>query len=272
MVLNFLAGGAGVNVLARQAGAEVWVADAGVKGGAAFPDHPQLLKRSLGPGTADFTQGSAMTRSQAEQAVHGGREAAAALHARGVQMLATGDMGIGNTTSSAAVVSAVLGLDPGLVTGRGTGVGPEAWERKKEVVREGIQRNHPDGKDGMDVLAKVGGFEIGFLAGAILGAAERRVPVVADGFISGAAALLAWRLDPTCRDYLVAGHQSVEIGHRHVLEALGLRPYLNLDLRLGEGTGAVLCFHLVDAACRVVREMATFQSAGVSDKEGKGKG
>lgn len=267
MVLNFLAGGAGVNVLARQAGARVWVVDAGVKGGENFPEHPSLIRRSQGQGTADFTQGPAMSTVQAAACLSQGREVAAGLIDDGCHMLATGDMGIGNTTASSAIAAAILDLPLEQMTGRGTGIDAEGWTKKMAVIRRALDLNRPDGKDGLDVLGKVGGFEIGLLAGAILGAAERRVPVVIDGFISGAAALIAFRVDPACRHYLIAGHQSVEIGHRHILEALGLRAYLNLEMRLGEGTGAVLCFHLVDAACRIVREMATFESAGVSDKD-----
>jgi nicotinate-nucleotide--dimethylbenzimidazole phosphoribosyltransferase len=269
MVLNFLSGGAGINVLARQTGARVVVVDAGVKVSQGFPAHPDFLSRSQGQGTADFSQGPAMSKDQAEAAVKSGFEVASALAKDGMQMLATGDMGIGNTTASSAIAAAILSLPLDQVTGRGTGIDAKGWERKMAVIRKALEVNHPEGKDGLDVLAKVGGFEIGFLAGAVLGAASHRIPVVLDGFISGAAALIAVRLAPDSRHYLLAAHQSVEIGHRHVLESLGLRAYLHLDLRLGEGTGSALFFNLVDASCRVVAEMATFESAGVSDKDAK---
>ncbi|HXB98565.1 MAG TPA: nicotinate-nucleotide--dimethylbenzimidazole phosphoribosyltransferase [bacterium] len=265
MVLNFLSGGAAINVLARQAGARVVVADAGVNT-EGFPDHPSLLKLSLGRGTADFSQGPAMSRQDAELCVRRGREAVAALAGHGLDLLAIGEMGIGNTTPSAALCACLLELEPEVVTGRGTGLDAAAWQRKVDVVRAALELNAPDKDDAMDCLAKVGGFEIGLLAGAILEAAERRIPVVLDGFITGAAALLAWKLEPKSAAFMIASHQSQELGHRHLLERLGLRPYLNLDLRLGEGSGAALFLPLVDAAGAILKEMATFESAGVTDK------
>ena len=265
MVLNFLAGGAAINVLARQAGARVVVADAGVNTDA-FPDHAGLLKLSLGRGTADLSRGPAMDRPTAALALQRGREAVAGLAAQGLDLLAVGEMGIGNTTPSAALCACLLGLDPAQVTGRGTGVDAAAWQRKVDVIRRALALNRPDQEDALDCLAKVGGFEIGLLAGAMLEAAGRGIPVVLDGFITGAAALVAWKLDPEVRHFLLASHQSQEVGHKHLLERLGLRAYLNLDLRLGEGSGAALFLPLVDAATAILRDMATFESAGVSDK------
>lgn len=204
-----------------------------------------------------------MTRDQAVQAVAAGiglaREAAA-------DVVATGDMGIGNTTAASAVVSVVTGRPADEVTGRGTGVDDAALRRKVAIVRKAIARNRPDPADGIDVLAKVGGFEIGGLAGIILGAAGMRVPVVIDGFISGAAALVAVTLCPRARDYLIAGHRSPEPGHGVCLEWLDLAPVLDLGMRLGEGTGAALAMAVVEAACRILGEMATFDEAGVSEK------
>jgi nicotinate-nucleotide--dimethylbenzimidazole phosphoribosyltransferase len=265
MVLNFLSGGAAISVLARQAGARVVVADAGVNY-AAFPEHPALLKLSLGLGTADMSRGPAMSRETAALAVLKGRQAVARLAEQGLDLLAIGEMGIGNTTPSAALCACLLQLEPELVTGRGTGVDAAGWQRKVDVIKRSLAVNQPDPADALDCLAKVGGFEIGLLAGAILESAARGIPVVLDGFITGAAALVAWKLDPQVRHFLLASHQSLEIGHKHLLERLGLRAYLNLELRLGEGSGAALFLPLVDAAAAVLRDMATFESAGVSDK------
>ena len=265
MVLNFLRGGAAINVLARRSGARVVVADAGVNYGG-FPAHPDLLALSMGRGTADISQGPAMGRDQARDCVQRGRDAVAQLASGGMDLLAVGEMGIGNTTPSAALSACLLGLDAEAVTGRGTGLESEAWQRKVATVRRALAANAPEPADALDCLAKVGGFEIGLLAGAMLEAAERRIPVVLDGFITGAAALVACGIDPDVKGYLLASHQSRESGHRHQLERLGLRPYLNLDLRLGEGSGAALFLPLVDTAAAILEGMATFESAGVSDK------
>lgn len=265
MVLNFLGGGAAINVLARRAGARVVVADAGVNSDS-LPEHPGLLRYSAGRGTADFSQGPAMSRIQAQACVDNGRAAVRSLAAGGLDLLAVGEMGIGNTSPSSALCACLLGLDAEAVTGSGTGLDAAGRERKVAVLREALRVNAPDSQDPLDCLAKVGGFEIGLLAGAMLEAASRRIPVVLDGFITGAAALVACRLDPAVKGYLLAAHQSREPGHRILLEHLGLRAYLNLDLRLGEGSGAALFLPLVDAAQAVLGEMATFESAGVSDK------
>ncbi len=265
MVLNYLGGGAAVSVLARRAGARVLVVDAGVNA-PPFAPHPDLLDLKVAKGTRDLSRGPAMTLKQAQDCLAKGRQAVARLAEEGLDALALGEMGIGNTTPSAALCACLLSLDAAVVTGRGTGLDAEGWEHKVAIVRRGLELNDPDGDDALDCLAKVGGFEIGVLAGAILESASRRIPVVLDGFITGAAALIAWKLDPQSARYMLASHQSQEIGHRHLLERLGLRPYLNLDLRLGEGSGAALFLPLIDAAGDILREMATFESAGVSDK------
>ena len=268
MVLNFLAGGAAISVLAKQGGAKVLVLDAGVNDASApLPQHPGLMRRPAAAGTADFSQGPAMTRAQAEAMVAAGREAVAGLAAEGLDLLAIGEMGIGNTTAASAICAAMLELPVAQVTGRGTGLDSAGWDKKVAILEKALALHQPQGADAWDVLCKVGGFEIAALAGALLEASSRRIPVILDGFITGSAALIADRLDPQAKAYWVASHQSVEIGHRHLLERLGLRAYLNLDLRLGEGSGAALLLPFVDAACAVVRDMATFESAGVSDKD-----
>lgn len=264
MVGNFLAGGAAINVLARHVGAHVWVVDMGVA--AELPPHPRLLSRRIGCGTANMAVGPAMTREQALAALQAGMDIAAAAIAEGADILATGEMGIGNTTAAAAVACALGGFAPATVVGRGTGLDDEGLRRKIAVVERALAVNRPDPADGLDVLAKVGGFEIGGLAGLILAAAARRVPVMVDGFIATAAAMIAMRLAPACRDYLIAAHCSLEAGHRLMLDWLGLRPLLDLDLRLGEGTGAALGLSLAEAACKLLAEMATFAEAGVRDR------
>jgi nicotinate-nucleotide--dimethylbenzimidazole phosphoribosyltransferase len=263
MLLNFARGGAAINVLARQAGARLVVVDMGV----AHPPtaRPEIRVRRIGPGTANFTRGPAMTREQALVALSTGAVLADALARDGVGMIGIGDMGIGNTTASSALAAVFTGAAPEEVTGRGTGIDDATFRRKVDVVRRGLEVNRPDPSDAVDVLAKVGGFEIAGLAGVALGAAAARVPVVVDGFIASVAALAAVRLAPNAAGYLIASHRSVEAGHRLVLKALGKVPFLDLDLRLGEGTGAALAMLLVDAALAISAEMATFESAGVSD-------
>ncbi len=264
MVANFLAGGAVVNVLAAAAGVEVCVVDVGVA--TPLPAAPGLLPRNVRPGTADFTVEPAMTRGQARAAVEVGIEVARELVSAGNRALLTGDMGIANTTASAVLVSAFLGADPQEVTGRGTGIDDRTWARKVAVVREALARHHPDPSDPLGVLAAVGGLEHAALAGFILGAAALRVPVVLDGVIAGAAALVAVALHPDALAVCVAGHRSTEPAHALVLHALGLRPLLELDLRLGEGSGAVLALPLITSAVRVLHEVATFDDAGIADE------
>jgi nicotinate-nucleotide--dimethylbenzimidazole phosphoribosyltransferase len=262
MVLNFVRGGAAINVLARQAGARVTVVDVGVA--ADLPPLPGLLARKVAYGTRNMARGPAMTRAQAEAAIQIGVDTLALETANGLDLIATGDMGIGNTTASTALVAALTGLPVAPLTGRGTGVDDAGLRRKVAVIERALAVNQPDPRDPLAVLAKVGGLEIAGLVGVILGAASRRVPVVIDGFISGAAALVAAALAPEVTGYLIAAHQSVEVGHAVVLERLGLQPLLCLDLRLGEGTGAALAFYLVEAAARLLAEMSTFAEAGVS--------
>jgi nicotinate-nucleotide--dimethylbenzimidazole phosphoribosyltransferase len=263
MVLNFLHGGAAINALAAQAGARVIVVDVGV---AADLDHPALVSRKVARGTANMAAGPAMSREQALAAIQVGIDVLADQAAAGLDLVATGEMGIGNTTAASAI-TAVMTLAPvDQVTGHGTGLDEEGRKRKIDVIQRAIAVNEPGGDDPLDVLAKVGGLEIAGLAGVILGAAARRIPVVLDGFISGAAALIAVGLCPQARQYLIAGHVSVERGHRTILEALDLDPILDLRLRLGEGTGAVLAMQVIAAAAAAHREMATFAEAAVTDR------
>lgn len=264
MVLNFLRGGAGVNVLARHAGVDVRVIDIGVD--YEFGTVPGLFDRKIMKGTRNLSVEPAMTRSQAEQSLLVGMELATNAVQEGIGLIGTGEMGIGNTTPSAAITAVMTGRAVADVTGRGTGIDEAGHARKVHVIRTALDRHRPDPTDPLDVLAKVGGFEIGGLAGLILGAAAARIPVVLDGFIAGAAALIAVGLQPSCRDYLIASHRSVEEGHRVILDHLSLKPLLDFDLRLGEGTGACLGIDLVYAAIKIYTEMATFGEAGVAEK------
>ncbi len=265
MVLNFLSGGAAINVLARRAGARVVVADAGVDTDG-FPEHPDLLRLSLGRGTRDFSRGPAMDRATAQESLERGRSAVRELARGGMDLLAVGEMGIGNTSAAAALTACLTGLDLEEVTGAGTGLDSEGRRRKVEVLREALRVNAPDPRDPLDCLAKVGGFEFGVMAGALMEAAALRLPAVLDGVNTGAAALVAQALEPGLAERCVASHQGREPGHRRQLERLGLRAYLELDLRLGEGSGAALFLPFVDACRDILRDMATFESAGVSDK------
>jgi len=261
MLLNFARGGAAINVLCRQVGARLVVADLGTR---TAPAAEGVLDRRIGPGTRNFTTGPAMTREQAVAALEAGIAIAQDLAGDGVDLIGLGDMGIGNTTAASALTAAFIGLDPGEVTGRGTGVDDAGWERKVAAIRRALAVNGREGEP-LDLAARLGGFEILGLAGVVLGAAARRVPVVVDGFITAAAALVAVRLAPLAAGYLIASHRSVEVGHRALLAALQTPPLLDLELRLGEGSGAALAMPLVEAAVRVLHEMATFSSAGVSD-------
>ncbi|MFW6181638.1 MAG: nicotinate-nucleotide--dimethylbenzimidazole phosphoribosyltransferase [Spirochaetota bacterium] len=260
MVQNFLSGGAAVNVLARHAGCTVVVVDMGVAGELALPG---LVSRKIAPGTANFTRGPAMTREQAEAAVLAGIELALE---REFDILGTGEMGIGNTTPSAAVAAVVTGIPVPEITGRGTGVDDRGLARKIDAVQRGIRVNRPDPSDPLDVLAKVGGFEIGGIAGLVLGAAAGRRPVVVDGFISTAGALLARALCPEVSGYMLFSHRSAEQGHDLLLRHLGARPILDLGMRLGEGTGAALAVEVIDAALALYDGMATFDQAGVDNR------
>lgn len=265
MVLNFLRGGAAINVLSRQAGARVTVVDIGVA--AEFEPMPGLIQRKVMCGTRNMAQGPAMKRAEAEKAIQVGMDVLQEEDVRGLDIVATGDMGIGNTTASAAIVAVMTGLPVAQVVGRGTGIDDHGLQRKISVIEQAVATNRPDANNALDVLQKVGGLEIAGLAGVMIAAASRRIPIVVDGFISTAAAMIAVGLNPRVRDYLISAHQSVEVGHQAMLNHLGLAPLLDLNLRLGEGTGAALAFHLIEASTRILHEMATFGEAGVSDKE-----
>lgn len=265
MVMNFLHGGAAIDVLARHTGTRVVVVDMGVA--ADLPPHPDLIVKKIAFGTGNIAAGPAMSRPQAVRAIQHGADVVLDEMARGLDILATGDMGIGNTTSSAAIAAALTGQPAVSFVGRGTGVDEAGLQRKVAAVQAALQVNRPNPEDGLDVLAKVGGFEIAGLAGAMLAAAAHRRPVVIDGFISTAAAMIAVSLCPLAGSYLIASHTSPELGHKHMLAWLRLEPLLDLGLHLGEGTGAVLAVSIVEAACKILDEMATFDEAGVSGKD-----
>ena len=265
MVLNFLHGGAAINVLSRHVGARITIVDMGVA--ANMEGHPMLVDKKVACGTANMTKGPAMTREQAEKAILAGVEVVEPEIAKGLDIVGTGDMGIGNTTPSAAIASVLTGIEPAKIAGRGTGVDNDGLKRKIDAIERALAVNQPDPKDGLDVLSKVGGFEIGGLAGVILGAAANRKAVMVDGFISTAAAMIAVAIAPAVRPYLISAHRSQEYGHGQMVAWLGLKPLVDFDLRLGEGTGAALGISIAEAACKILAEMSTFAEAGVSDKE-----
>ena len=264
MVYNFLNGGAGINVLARHAGARVVIVDMGVA--CDLKNNPALIIKKVNHGTRNMTKGPAMSKGEAIKSIENGIEVFKEELANGIDIVGTGDMGIGNTTPSSAIVAAIIGRNVEEVTGRGTGIDDKTLAGKIAAIKEALKVNKPNPKDGIDILSKVGGFEIGGLTGVILAAAANRVPVVIDGFISGAAALIASTLEPKVKDYMIAAHCSVERGHKIALEFLGLKPVLDLNLRLGEGTGAALAMNIIEAGTKILNEMATFESAGVSEK------
>jgi nicotinate-nucleotide--dimethylbenzimidazole phosphoribosyltransferase len=264
MVLNFLHGGAGINAICRQVGARVIVADIGIAGDLEKKDG--LLSCRVGRGTRNMCSCTAMSMGQAVQSIETGIEIVSREIARGLDIVGTGDMGIGNTTASSAICSVFTGRDVAEVTGRGTGLDDRQLEHKISVIRKALALHHPDPDQPLEVLVAIGGFEIGGLAGIMLGAAAGSIPVVIDGFISGAAALIAVKLCPQLKDYLVSAHVSVEPGHKIMLDYLGLKPLLSLDMRLGEGTGAALGISLAETSARILKEMSTFSEAGVSEK------
>lgn len=265
MLHNFARGGAAINVLARQAGSRLRVVDIGTIG--TLPPAEGVTVRRIAPGTRNFCREPAMSREEAILALETGIEIFEEEWKAGTDVVCTGDMGIGNTTPSAAITAAVTGRPPDEVTGRGTGVSDDGLRLKIAAVRRALTRDPFDPHDGIELLRQVGGFEIGGLAGVIVAAAARRVPVLIDGFISGAAALIANALCPKAKAFMIAAHCSTEPGHRAALEHLGLQPLLDLNLRLGEGTGAALALHLVEASCRILDEMATFEEAAVAKRE-----
>ncbi|MGC9445310.1 MAG: nicotinate-nucleotide--dimethylbenzimidazole phosphoribosyltransferase [Candidatus Methanospirareceae archaeon] len=263
MVHTFLNGGAGINVLARHIGARVVIVDLGV---AADLAHDRLISKKIAYGTANMSTGPAMTREDAMRAIAAGIEVLELEAEQGMDIVGIGEMGIGNTTASSAIAATLTGASVRAVTGTGTGIPSDVFDHKVQVIEAAIRTNEPKKNDPLDVLAKVGGFELGGMAGVILAAASRRIPIVIDGFISTAAALIACALEPAVKEYLIAAHLSAEQGHRVVLDYLGLKPVLALDMRLGEGTGAALGISLVEAACKILNQMATFAEAGVADK------
>ena len=271
MVLNFLAGGAAITVMCRHLGIRQVIVDAGVASDLPTcrmaPGGPGLRTLKIGRGTGDISQGPAMSREQAVQCLEAGINLAIEVIESGVDLLATGDMGIGNTTASSAITAAVTELDTHETTGEGTGRNPEELLHKAGVVRTALDVNLPDPSDGIDLLSKVGGFEIGVLAGVMIGAAMMMRPVIVDGFISSAAALVASAVCPASRDFMLGSHVSAERGHRAALAALELEPLFDLGMRLGEGTGAALAMPIIEAAAATLSEMATFAEAGVSDRE-----
>lgn len=262
MVSNFLGGGAAINVLARLAGADVHVVDIGVKSN--LEPHKNLTIAKIAPGTNNIAKQPAMTRQQAEEAIQTGIDIAGKFIDRGMDIIATGEMGIGNTTPSSAITAVMCNESIEKVTGRGTGLDDKGMHHKQDIIRQAIGTNRPNPDDPIDVLSKIGGFEIAGLVGVIIGCASKRTPVVIDGFISGAAALVAHSINPLTKNFMVASHCSVESGHKVILDHLGLKPLFDLDLRLGEGTGSALAFSLIDASLAVINEMATFESANVS--------
>lgn len=264
MVFNFLRGGAGINVLARHAGSDVVVVDIGVDHD--FGEIEGLINLKVIPGTKNFTKEPAMTRDAAVRCIETGIELAYGYAKKGYKIFGTGDMGIGNTTPSSAIAAVLTDRPVSEVTGKGTGITDESLQNKTKVIEKGIKLNKPNPEDAIDVLSKVGGAEIGGIAGLILGAASNRIPVVIDGFISTAGALIAYCIEPRVKDYIFAAHNSVEIGHKAMLDKMGLSPILDLNLRLGEGTGAALAMLMIEAGLKIYKEMATFGEAGVSEK------
>ncbi len=264
MVYNFVNGGAGINALARQAGAEVVVVDMGV---AADLNHlanaGKIINKKVGLGTDNIAEGPAMSLAMATRAVESGIDIANELSGR-IDLFGTGDMGIGNTTPSTAIAAILTGKPLQELTGRGTGLDDEQLKHKLKVLERILECNKPDPRNGLDILAKVGGFEIGGIAGLIIGAAANKKPVLVDGFISTAGALIAIAIEPFVRDYIICAHRSMEPGHRAMHDKIGCRPLLDLNLRLGEGTGAALAMNLVEAATAVLTEVATFEEAAVA--------
>lgn len=268
MVYNFLKGGAGINVLARHIGARVIVVDMGVT--EKIKSQKSKIKnfkdRKINLGTKNFTQGPAMSRAEAIKSIETGIKLVEEELSCGIDIIGTGDMGIGNTTASTAISAAIINKSLEELTGRGTGIDEVMLKNKIETIKMALKINKPDASDAIDVLSKVGGFEIGGLVGIILAGSAKGIPVVIDGFISGAASLLAYKLEPKIKHYVIPSHCSQERGHRIILNHLGLKPLLDLEMRLGEGTGACLGINLVEAAVKILTQMATFKEAAVSKR------
>lgn len=268
MVYNFVRGGAGINALSRQASADVFVVDMGVAADLKdLAESGKIINKKVGLGTGNIARGPAMSKAMAVRALESGIDIANDLAAK-YHIIGTGDMGIGNTTPSTAIAAVCTDKDVPTLTGRGTGLDDEQLEHKIKIVQQALETNKPDAKDGLDILAKVGGFEIGGLAGLILGCAANQKPVVVDGFISTAAALIADRIEPFTKDYLIFSHRSVEPGHKAMQELLGCKkPLLDLNFRLGEGTGAAVAMNLIEGALAILTEVATFEEAAVSEAD-----
>lgn len=271
MVYNFIRGGAGINVLARYVGARVVVVDMGVAKKIQIPNAKiqNFKDKKINFGTKNIIKEPAMTKKEAVRSIESGIEVLEEEFEKGLDIVGTGDMGIGNTTASSAIAACITGKSVEALTGRGTGINDKALVTKIQVIKRALSINNPDLENPLDILAKVGGFEIGGLAGVILAGASRKIPVVIDGFISGAAALIAYGLQPRVKNYMIASHCSQEKGHRVILEYMGLNPILDLNLRLGEGTGAALAMNIVEASVKILTEMATFKSASVSERSDK---
>jgi len=265
MVYNFLNKGAAINVLAAHAQARVVIVDIGV--GQDLKPAAELVIKKINYGTQNMAKGPAMSREEAVKALRTGIEIFEEEFKRGLDIIGTGEMGIGNTTAASAITAVFTKQPLEAITGRGTGIDEKGWRNKIRVIQTALEVNHPDPRDPIDVLSKVGGFEIGGLAGIILAASANKIPVVIDGFISGAAALIAFQIEPKTKEYMIASHSSVESGHKYILGHIGLQPVLDFDLRLGEGTGAALGINLADAAVKILTQMATFESASVSGKD-----
>jgi nicotinate-nucleotide--dimethylbenzimidazole phosphoribosyltransferase len=265
MVYNFLNGGAGINVLAGHVGAKVIVADIGVA--EVLKPHPKLVIKKVNSGTKNMAKGAAMSREEAVKAIETGIEIFNEELKNGIDIIGIGEMGIGNTTAASAITACFTSKPVEEITGRGTGLNDLGLRNKIDIIKRSLALNNPNPSDAIDVLSKVGGFEIGGLAGIILAAASHKTPVVIDGFISGAAALVAFKIEPKLKDYMIAAHKSQEVGHKIILEHIGLKPLMDLDLRLGEGTGGALGIGLADAAIKILTQMATFKSAKVSEKK-----
>lgn len=266
MVLNFLGGGAAINALAKVAGADLTIVDVGVEGELWKGAAKNFMQAKVARGTKNFTRGAAMTENEMAQALAVGFEAAKTAKSSGTTVIGLGEMGIGNTTSASAITAALLKLAPEATTGRGTGADDETLRRKIETVRRAIEINQPNANDAFDILRKVGGLEIAALVGLIIGAAANRTAIITDGFIATAATALATKACPAIADYVFAAHLSAEQGHRFLLEYIGQKPIFDLQMRLGEGTGAALAMNVVVSACAAFNEMATFNSAEISNR------
>jgi len=265
MMANFIAGGAGVNALCRSVGARVAVADMGVA--LPYPDLPEIYRKSVGKGAANITKGPAMTEDQARRALEGGMEVLFAEARKGLDIVGIGEMGIGNTTPASAIMALLSGTPVEEVTGPGAGITDELIIRKVDVIKRALAVNRPDRRNGLDILAKVGGFEIGGMAGAMIAAASRSIPVLVDGFISTASAMLAVTIAPACEPYLIPSHFSAETGYGRAMDFMKRKPLLDLGMRLGEGSGAAMAMALCDGACSILNSMSTFAEASVAVAE-----